>query len=96
MKKRDRLRGNFDRVLKNRVSRDGGLTIFAVKGRGKIGVAVAKTVKGAVKRNRIKRQLRVYADKNFLGRVHDKDIVLVAGDPHFSKKKLLIILKSIF
>jgi ribonuclease P protein component len=89
MKKRDRLRGNFDRVLKNRVSRDGGLTIFAVKGRGKIGVAVSKSVKGAVKRNRIKRQLRVYADKNVLGKTK-MDVILVAGDPKFSKKPVKI------
>jgi ribonuclease P protein component len=90
MKKRDRVKGNFDRILKVRVSREGGLTIFAAKGRGRIGVAVSKSVKGAVNRNRIKRQLRVYADKNILGKYPDKDVILVAGAPKFSKKAVRI------
>lgn len=85
MKKRDRLRRNFSRVLKNKVYSNGGLSIFAVPGRGKIGIAVNKSVKGAVKRNRIKRQLRIYADKYILGK-SSKDIVLVAGDPRFVKR----------
>lgn len=85
MKKRDRLRRNFARVLKVKVYSGGGLSVFAVSGTGKVGIAVAKTVKGAVRRNRIKRQLRVYADKNILGKTK-KDVVLVAGDPKFSKK----------
>ena len=89
MKKRDRLRGRFDRVLKVKVYSGGGLSVFAVPGRGKIGIAVVKTVKGAVKRNRIKRQLRVHADKYILGKTK-KDVVLVAGDPRFSKKEIKI------
>lgn len=85
MRKKDRLRGNFVRVMKTKIYSGGGLSVFAVPGRGKIGIAVNKSVKGAVKRNRIKRQLRVYADKNILGKT-TKDVVLVAGDPRFSKK----------
>lgn len=82
MRKRDRLRGNFPRVLKTKVASVGGLGIFAVSGKGKIGIAVSKTVKGAVKRNRIKRQLRVYADTHFLGKTK-KDVVIVAYGEKF-------------
>ena len=85
MRKRDRLRGNFPRVLKSRVATIGGLGIFAVPGRGKIGIAVAKSVKGAVKRNRIKRQLRIYADTYFLHKT-TKDVVIVAYGEKFAMK----------
>lgn len=88
MRKKDRLRRNFARVLKTKVYSGGGLSVFAVPGRGKIGIAVVKTVKGAVKRNRIKRQIRVFADKNILGKYPNKDVVLVAGDPKFSKRTI--------
>ncbi len=63
----------------------GGLGIFAVPGRSKIGIAVAKSVKGAVKRNRIKRQLRIYADTYFLGKTK-KDVVIVAYGETFHMK----------
>lgn len=89
MKKKDRLRKNFARVLKTKIHSGGGLSIFAVPGTGKIGIAVNKSVKGSVKRNRIKRQLREYARKYVLGRTK-KDVVLVAGDPGFSKKEIRI------
>jgi len=87
MKKKYRVRGNFSKILAHRFSREGGLTIFAVKGRGRIGVAVSKSVKGAVNRNRIKRQLRVYAQKNVLGKTK-MDVILVAGDIKFSRKPI--------
>ena len=90
MRKRNRLTRNFQRVLKTKVHSGGGLSIFAVPGRGLIGIAVSKSVKGAVKRNRIKRQLRVYADKHILNRYPKKDVVLVAGDPRFSKREIKI------
>ena len=83
--KRNRVRGNFSKILAHRVSREGGLTIFAVPGRGRIGVAVAKSLKGAVKRNRVKRYLREYARHTLLGKTK-MDVILVAGDIHFSKK----------
>lgn len=89
MRKKDRLRRNFARVLKKKVYSGGGLSIFAVEGRGKIGITVNKSVKGAVKRNRIKRQLRVYADKYVLGKTA-KDVVLVAADHRFVKKPVKI------
>ena len=89
MKKKDRLRRNFARVLKVKVHSGGGLSVFAVPGSGKIGIAVSKSVRGAVNRNRIKRQLRVFADKHILGKTK-KDVVLVAGDPKFSKKGIKI------
>lgn len=82
MRKRDRLRGNFPRVLKTKVASVGGLGIFMVPGRGKIGIAVTKSVKGAVKRNRIKRLLRIYADTYFLGKTK-KDVVIVAYGEKF-------------
>lgn len=89
MKKKYSLKRNFARVLTKKVYSGGGLSIFAVPGRGLIGIGVSKAVKGAVKRNRIKRQLREYARKNLLGNTKS-DIVLVAGDPHFSKKVIKI------
>lgn len=85
MKKKNRVRGNFSKILAHRVSREGGLTVFAIPGRGRIGVAVAKSVKGAVKRNRIKRHLREFAHNTILGKTK-MDVILVAGDIHFSKK----------
>lgn len=85
MKKKNRVRGNFSKILAHRVSREGGLTVFAIPGRGRIGVAVAKSVKGAVKRNRIKRHLREFAHDTILGKTK-MDVILVAGDTHFSKK----------
>lgn len=85
MKKKDRLRRNFSRVLKNKVYSGGGLSVFAVPGRGKIGIAVNKSVKGAVKRNRVKRHLREYANKHILGKT-TMDVVLVAADHRFLKK----------
>lgn len=85
MRKKDRLRGNFPRVLKTKVASSGGLGVFAVPGRGKIGIAVSKSIKGAVKRNRIKRQLRVYADTYFLGKTK-KDVVIVAYGEQFHMK----------
>lgn len=90
MKKSQRVRKNFQRILKTKVYSGGGLSVFAVSGRGLIGVAVSKTVKGAVNRNRIKRHLREYADKNVLGKYPTKDIVIVAGDHRFSKRKIEI------
>lgn len=88
MNKKQRLRTNFARVLKTKIYSGGGLSVFAVPGRGLIGIAVAKSVKGSVKRNRIKRQLREYARRNVLGRKPNMDIVLVAGDPRFSKRRI--------
>jgi ribonuclease P protein component len=85
MKKKNRVRTNFSKILAHRISREGGLTVFAVPGRGRIGVAVAKSVKGAVKRNRIKRHLREFAHDTLLGKTK-MDVILVAGDTHFSKK----------
>lgn len=89
MKKKDRLRKNFARVLRTKVYSGGGLSVFAVPGTGLIGIAVNKSVKGSVKRNRIKRQLREYARKHVLGQT-TRDVVLVAGDPKFSKKRIKI------
>jgi ribonuclease P protein component len=94
MKKKDRVRKNFARILKTKVYSGGGLSVFAVPGRGLIGVAVVKTVKGAVNRNRIKRQLREYARKNVLGKYPSRDVVLVAGDHRFSKRKFEIGTKN--
>lgn len=85
MKKKYRVRGNFKKILAHRFSRDGGLTIFAVPGRGRIGIAVAKSVKGAVRRNRIKRQLREFARNRILGKTKF-DVILVAGDLNFHRK----------
>lgn len=90
MRKKDRVRKNFARVLKTKVYSGGGLSVFAVPGKGLIGIAVVKTVKGSVKRNRIKRHLREYARANVLGKYPLKDIVLVAGDHRFSKRKIEI------
>lgn len=87
MKKYQRLRTNFPRVLKKKIYSGGGLSVFGVPGRGLIGIAVSKTVKGAVKRNRVKRQLREYARKYVLGKT-TMDVILVAGDPKFSKKEI--------
>lgn len=84
------MKRNFLRVMKKKVYSGGGLSIFAVPGRGLIGVGVAKTVKGAVPRNRIKRQLREYANKHILGKVGQQDVVLMAADPKFSKKEVKI------
>lgn len=81
------LKRNFARVLKKKVYSGGGLSVFSVPGTGKIGIAVAKSVKGAVKRNRIKRQLREFARNNLMGQ-STVDMVLVAGDPKFSKRKI--------
>ncbi len=85
MRKKERLRSNFPRVLKTKVASVGGLGIFAVPGKGKIGIAVNKSVKGAVNRNRIKRQLRIYADTYFLGKTK-KDVVIVAYGVQFHMK----------
>ena len=90
MKKKQRVRRNFARILKTKVYTGGGLSVFATAGSGKIGIAVVKTVKGAVKRNRIKRHLREYARKNVLGKYPKQDVVLVAGDHRFSKKVITI------
>jgi ribonuclease P protein component len=85
MKKHQTLKRNFQRVLKKKIYSGGGLSVFAVPGRGLIGVAVSKTVKGAVKRNRIKRHLREFAMKNLMGK-SNVDMILMASDPGFSKK----------
>jgi len=90
VQKKNRLTRNFQRVLKIKVHSGGGLSVFAVPGRGLIGIAVSKSVRGAVNRNRIKRQLRVYADKHILNKYPKKDVVLVAGDPRFSKREIKI------
>lgn len=87
VKKKDRLRGNFQRVLKTRVYTGGGLGVFATSGRGKIGVAVAKSVRGAVRRNRVKRKLREYARKKILGKT-TMDVVLVAYGEKFSEPEI--------
>lgn len=73
--------------MKNKVYSGGGLSVFSVPGTGKIGIAVAKSVKGAVSRNRIKRHLREFARKNLMGK-SSVDMVLMAGDPRFSKKEI--------
>lgn len=88
MRKSQVLKKNFPRVLKKKVYASGGLSVFAVPGRGLIGVGVSKTVKGAVKRNRIKRALREYAHKYVLGKVGQRDVILMAGDHRFSKKEV--------
>lgn len=89
MKKHQILKRNFQRVLKKKIYSGGGLSVFAVPGRGLIGIAVSKSVKGAVKRNRIKRHLREFATKNLMGK-SNVDMVLMAGDPGFSKKEIKI------
>lgn len=84
MRKRDRVRGRFNKILGNRIYSKGGLTIFGIPGKGKVGVAVYKNVKGAVKRNRVKRHLREFARKNVLHKT-SYDVILIAGDKDFSK-----------
>lgn len=81
------MKRNFARVMKKKIYSGGGLSVFSATGSGKIGIAVAKSVKGAVKRNRIKRQLREFARKNLMGK-SKVDMVLMAGDPRFSKKEI--------
>lgn len=52
-------------------------------GTGKIGVVVGKGVKGAVKRNRVKRKLREFANRNVL-RKTPKDVILMAYGETFN------------
>lgn len=86
MKKKLVYKGKFEKVMKSgeKVS-SGGLTIFVARGRGQVGVSTKKGIKGAVKRNRIKRQLREYARKNLLGQLAGKTVILIAADPNFKK-----------
>lgn len=69
MKKKYTLKSNFEKVMKGTVTRRDSITIFTspcAPGRGKVGFAVSKKVRGAVKRNRIKRVLREYARHNIM------------------------------
>ena len=49
MNKKQTVKKNFQKILAHRLSREGGLTVFGIPGRGRVGVAVAKSVKGAVR-----------------------------------------------
>src|SRR5438034_742512 len=87
MNKKQTVKKNFQKILAHRLSREGGLTVFGIPGRGRVGVAVAKSVKGAVRRNRIKRHLREFAHNSVLGKTR-LDIILVAGTISFSHKPI--------
>jgi ribonuclease P protein component len=91
MKKKLVFKGRFERLMKNsQVIKQGGVTIFITTGRGRIGVAVHKSVKGAVNRNAIKRHLREYARLVILPQLGKRDCIIVSNSKSFSKRPVTL------
>lgn len=90
MKKKFVLKGRkkFQSLMRGRVLKRGGLTLFVMAGSGRIGVACHSGVKGAVNRNRIKRHLREYARTYILPQIGRRDVLLIANSHTFRKDRI--------
>jgi ribonuclease P protein component len=82
-KKSERLRKNsdFTATMKGKRLSLDGLSLFYAKntiGNFRVGIAVSKKLANAVKRNRLRRQIRDCVSKNLQGHTQGYDLVFVA------------------